>query len=408
MDKDVQSTHKQLCNLKRAQLGYDKKITNLEAILKKVMDAKSKLTKARTALLDKPLRKAADAYSQSWNLKLASEIRSRLPREIRDLIYEQVWTIRDTVQAYQLTRLVRGQEECPGRPCTCLRDRAYPHILNPAFVGAEIALEAVESFYKYLPAYMSELEDPSHIKAFLYTDALHLGFQPVTAVRSMGIICRTDYYINYDPKSWDAAPIKNKADLEASFKLLLNIVIKRGFKLRVLISQRVIRLLILNEFLEIIKPILLKLRDEGVKVELAFAYRQDKHCPEYSDLEWSMNSALDQPLEAWKPQLIEYLDEHEEEIKPRHREYRNEGESYYSVNEYFLETFMPPPTASEPYTDSEDSEEEEEEEEEDEEMYMEDYDDEDSLYGSFGLGARPPAALMAALFGDADDDMEDS
>ena len=96
-------------------------------------------------------------YCQAANTFIFAEMRRYLPRELRDMIYAQLWDFR-TLQATQLDmRNMMIDRPARLKPCICddgasgtylcARHQPVHHFAKPGFVGKEAAQEVIEAWH---------------------------------------------------------------------------------------------------------------------------------------------------------------------------------------------------------------------------------------------------------------------
>lgn len=193
-----------------------------------------------------------------------------------------------------------SRKQCPERPCQCLRDLSIPHILSPAYVGPEIALEVVEAFYKSYGAEIFIADRVENINNVLLPDHFHVGFNPADVARQLTINWKLSRSVQEENKK---GVVKHRRPTRKDFSPLLKIRNKPGFHLRIFLSQRHIRFSPIENALVMIKPICQQLTKEGVKVELAFLYDTS------DELEFPLNDVYAQPPKMWRKNLAKALDE---------------------------------------------------------------------------------------------------
>jgi hypothetical protein len=87
-------------------------------------------------------------YSKAWSLSFADQLRTRLPRELRDMVYNWLWD-EEAKDKYwdQLNKAVYNPKPCGHTPCDCEISpyKNFPHFLQPAYMGQTTALETNET-----------------------------------------------------------------------------------------------------------------------------------------------------------------------------------------------------------------------------------------------------------------------
>jgi len=221
-------------------------------------------------------------YAKSWNLAFADQIQTRLPPELRNMIWEWVWD--DVAFDDHFDDLLLKNEEtarCKHSPCNCNTtfDPNIPHYLQLAFVGATTAREIVETMYKNSPLYWTARTNT--IKDVLFHDPFHVGFNPLSTIRKLYVDCKIDNYRTprkcfrrnrtCEHKPAERAYIK-RSELKASFDHLLAVPKKAGFDLSVTFYQRNVRLAVLEEALETFRDVYLAFQDAGATLDVDWQY----------------------------------------------------------------------------------------------------------------------------------------
>jgi hypothetical protein len=187
-----------------------------------------------------------------WNRAVASKLLG-LPRELRDMVYAQIWT--EDYQSQEGSLMVARIRRFPD-------DVALPHVVDKDYVGPEIAREMVEAFYRHagLTAFTAQgLED---IPYLLSLDVFNVGLDPKTVLRECKVVIDMDdedwqELQNYQVDVTYVEPVLNK---------LLDIVVKKGFKLDIELKQRRVRLNLWDDYLDMLRPIIFALESEGAMV----------------------------------------------------------------------------------------------------------------------------------------------
>ncbi|KAF2819397.1 hypothetical protein CC86DRAFT_145450 [Ophiobolus disseminans] len=132
---------------------------------------------------------------------LASAIKTKLPRELRDMIHYFCWEEKlrqyDYYQNERPWRASKVDDEklsgdgrsgaghpMPQVRASALRPYLAHHFVNPAFVGEDAAREATEAFYRMAPAYVETFDTP-RLEDYFNHDNFSLGVVPrefITAI----------------------------------------------------------------------------------------------------------------------------------------------------------------------------------------------------------------------------------
>ncbi|KAF2676401.1 hypothetical protein K458DRAFT_396974 [Lentithecium fluviatile CBS 122367] len=104
---------------------------------------------------EKPPKASSLRHSCSWNLAFAAKMCARLPRGIRDILYEEFWMEQAKRESTHVA--IDGPSVMFDGALVPVPDTelfmAWHHDLNPAimrpeFVGSQVAFEAVEALYR--------------------------------------------------------------------------------------------------------------------------------------------------------------------------------------------------------------------------------------------------------------------
>ncbi|PSN59747.1 hypothetical protein BS50DRAFT_640693 [Corynespora cassiicola Philippines] len=352
VDRNVDVSHERLRAAKRKQLDFHTRIGKYETKINQLQKKRAKLIRERDAFMSGPAEEAIVPYAQSATMQLVSQMRDMLPREIRDMVYHQLWNN----PTYSFTSQFDGfinQLPCSERPCQCLRYIKGVPMLDPAYVGLEIAQEAAEALYKAHPAKFLTATRASKIKPVLTQDIFHIGFVPLTMAREMNIELQLDYSLR---GYGDEKPYLTSC-LKEDFDHLLKIPNKSGFKLRIHLTMRYIRLKVLDEMLSIITPIYIEFRRSNAIVDVDFAYeaagRMHTCIHHNHSVQKNLNDYFISDPEEWRQEMIAYLTEREDDIIDHHRDYQFEDDEDYD------------PTAPEDYSSDGDEDIDDDFEEED-------------------------------------------
>ncbi|KAF2009669.1 hypothetical protein BU24DRAFT_80632 [Aaosphaeria arxii CBS 175.79] len=131
-------------------------------------------------LLDMGIASDSDAYSHAWFQQLSKDMRSRLPREIRDMIYKYLrtddWLVEVRDDWYDNGML---EETFPLRKPW----------LRPDYVGLQMVREVVES---NLPPIAFQVDCMTVIETLFETDIFSCGIKTVNVIRTLSIPFRLD------------------------------------------------------------------------------------------------------------------------------------------------------------------------------------------------------------------------
>ncbi|KAF2647427.1 hypothetical protein K491DRAFT_685531 [Lophiostoma macrostomum CBS 122681] len=188
-----------------------------------------------------------DNYLGKQNSKICKILRTKIPREIRDMIY-------DCLQPGTCKTIGRGT----------LNPKTGKTFYQPAtpygdFRGldATTRFEIVQHYYRNT---RFQFEDPLHLKLFLLNDVWDQGSLPVTSVRNV--------YVNID--ALEIHPIKRIKHILASLQSLYGLQV--GSRIDIHLSAQYNEILgqfifeqrdIIRRLLEVILPTILRLKELG-------------------------------------------------------------------------------------------------------------------------------------------------
>lgn len=233
-------------------------------------------------------------------------MQASLPRELRDMIYNYIWSKDDPMP----TGVSSTQEEClletpcPGRPCQCLQNIKLSPWLNPACVGQQTALECVDALYRNSPHFFNSYT-PEMVAQKLSGDPFHVGFKPVSVVREMDIHIDIDQCLSKETRSCEnggSYSLRNAT--AAAAKSLLEIPHKHIVSLNISIEQRCIQFSKLVEVLDILRPMVEVFHKEGARVKLEY-YHESK-CG-WSFLVKDLAKVFECGFEAWQTEFADAL-----------------------------------------------------------------------------------------------------
>ena len=173
-------------------------------------------------------------------MAFCDEMQRLLPREIREMIYEELWSANGGAIApahksfSHLCDLVKEDCYCKfGTLEEFMGHKAAPHFIKQSYVGLETAREALEMWYKIVPGgsgyHHLRAKSLSEAIRLLTADTFKVDLKPIAVLRGL---------IVEDPvKDLVASP----AEAQAMVDQLLRIVYERNFHLYIRLPQRNIR-----------------------------------------------------------------------------------------------------------------------------------------------------------------------
>lgn len=117
--------------------------------------------------------------------ELADRTQSRLPRQLRDIIYAYLWdedilTMLDNASLFDRpSDLCSSSEDDAGNTiCLCDMPQRVPQFAQAVFIGYGFAYEAVEWLYHNHRGF--KVMSPAHIASFYTRDIFHIGLTPMS------------------------------------------------------------------------------------------------------------------------------------------------------------------------------------------------------------------------------------
>jgi hypothetical protein len=170
-------------------------------------------------------------------------MRARLPHELRDIIYEYLWSDTTSVPTahYSMIDILRGSGKCLGRPeGGSTAHGSPPHLIQPAIVGPDAAMEVAESWYKTAQSTYGFAFSTSTLlglERYLTVDHFSVGIDPADVLRISDLrldideLCWTperaeqEELASYDPDHRKVLAAKSRY-----IGLLSRVKNKRGFQ----------------------------------------------------------------------------------------------------------------------------------------------------------------------------------
>jgi hypothetical protein len=182
-----------------------------------------------------------------------------------------------------------------------MRLRSHPHFMNPAYVGREVALEALETFYQLAPDVpdASHVEWPEQTRSIFLNDVFGLGLVPARFIRALSIRLDLEWLTTLITRRFDAA------NLEYFLAPLYHVAKKDGFKLRFELRQHRIRLKEWEEAFRVLAPIHQAFQTAGADVNVSWTY--SGHWSK-GECTFSLNKFVQFPRSVWKSEVISILD----------------------------------------------------------------------------------------------------
>jgi hypothetical protein len=257
-------------------------------------------------LLLRANERAPEPCCKEWNLAFFKKIHTRLPRELRDIVYEHLW---DEVDLKQHRDLM--EESLNGLYCAehipRMRFKEHPHYIKPTYVGSQAALEVVEAWYKAMGLTSTRpvvLQNLRQIERFVTEDVFFVGVNPAKAARRLDLDLDMKHAIFMTPDGWCD---EDRFMARYQLKFLDKIEKKRGFQLNIRLEQETVRLDMWPLALELFEPVLSTFKKEGAHVRISWAY-QHTYSPRLDPFEIELNSLVENRSLDWKRDVIAQLD----------------------------------------------------------------------------------------------------
>lgn len=234
------------------------------------------------------------------------KMRNRLPRELRDMVYVAFWESLGPGQKLLLQGLTRkGVHRDHPRPCQCLSHEAVPHIANPAYVGLEIAHEAVTVLHRIHPMDVLAVDPGESIANHLHSDVFHIGLEPHTFIRQL----KWKIYLDHVCAVGDnGLPHPRQQGLQKDLNSLSAVGTDRVFGLHIVLRQRKLYMGPLEQMIEMLRPIFNKFKNGGAEVMIEHEYKaggKNAFPPALA----SLNHIIETPSDTWKEDRIKLYHE---------------------------------------------------------------------------------------------------
>ncbi|KAI4673674.1 uncharacterized protein J4E88_008730 [Alternaria novae-zelandiae] len=264
--------------------------------------------------------------STAWNMLCSARMQERLPVEIREMIYAQIWNVK-------YLKSVRQPRQQSG-PLDHSDPRCHTHVVRPDFMGKETALEMARAWYEaaatLTPDTFTIPDNRESIKRTVCEDCFQVGLDPATVLRTLTIdFDETTSRLASPYCKWPDADTRRN-----SFDLLHLIKKKAGFRLNFRICTPKFRLNCWPDFFDLLQPIVKTLENEGAIVDVqAIHCSQGLHPTPYVFVDLNSILRSHDPVN-WKQGIIEYLDSICDcRIRNQDRHYRGEDEPDYNPDD---------------------------------------------------------------------------
>jgi hypothetical protein len=226
---------------------------------------------------------------------------TRLPRELRDMVYTYLWNGPEVLCNHpSMRRAATPNTNQYGnfqRDPYVAQPEEHPYFIKPEYMGPIIALEVVEAWYKSY-RYPFLVYHDHNLQRLVTSDVFGVGLDPTDVLRKVHV------ELNMDDIVCRPGSTTTEAVSKPSLEILLKIKNKCGFQLNVLLRQRRIRL---NDWLpafESCQAVCQALTTEGALVRIYWTY----HEPGTYRIERDLDVLFADPKSDWRKEAIEFLD----------------------------------------------------------------------------------------------------
>ncbi|KAH7138570.1 hypothetical protein B0J11DRAFT_574540 [Dendryphion nanum] len=263
-----------------------------------------------------PFKDALAVYSRAENQALSARIQSKLPRELRDMIYAQYWRNLcgsafagdEDPHPIMLRRARPWTMPCPSNPCECnLAWESNPHLILPDFVGHDTATEAAIAAYRTFDLCWFSGPEPEELREYLTVDYYHRGIVPGDYYRWLNV-----YIINkrMHPlvRQKDGTLVREEIRMfsrrgqEVLYDNLVALCrLKHKSRLYLKIQLDEMKPKKIETFLEIFRPVYLDLKNAGATIEI----QGDVPPRAFQEMgSWiDISGYYGLPLEAWREKM---------------------------------------------------------------------------------------------------------
>lgn len=260
-------------------------------------------------------------YSKAWNRKFAEKIQSNFPLEIRNIVYDNL--LDDAMweeYQYALQAVMSAVPSEVGH-CRCLINLygllRVPHYLLFQYMGNDAAQEIVAKVYR--SAWFKEQTVYSisvDLDDLLHKDAFGAGFDPISCIKSLSIICYVDKHRrprgskcqdeNCQHGPGERRYIKN--ELRSEFDQLIGAAGNKDSRsLEITFLQRNVRIDVLEEALEAFRPAYEAFKKTGVEIRIRWEYAK-LDCDCFDEHGRDLTKFFVDPRFTWKRRMFQFLE----------------------------------------------------------------------------------------------------
>ncbi|KAF1954664.1 hypothetical protein CC80DRAFT_595068 [Byssothecium circinans] len=321
--------HEVLSTWRSSITPVDDRIRELKAQQDELTAKKAAMVAEEAAAMFKPcsqFQTAVDAYSKAWNLRFADAMQTKLPAELREMVYNFLWEGSKDAAGKNDEAAALWYATHPG--LSVYEDRhVLPHWIDTAHVGPATAFEIIQAWYRAGNTPGHRVYGPQNIEKFLCDDVFHIGFHPSTEVRSVVVYCMVDRcrlsrVCKHNRRrsgcqhTASERSYTNQAELQRCFDSLFKIKNKNQLVVRIELTQCYIRIGVMEEVLKSIGHAYRTLREAGAILTVTWSY-----CGKWGDWErgysgpkdcdhlyMKMDSYFDLSVEQWRADFRSFLD----------------------------------------------------------------------------------------------------
>lgn len=296
--------------------------------MRRLKKLKEKAEWKRKEFREWSLKSAVRDYAAASCLLLTTRMHARLPRELRDMIYNHIWTpdyirLHSTYLILNLHGPVREKDK-------------GPHVMDARFMSDAVAPEVVEALYRMenMPIAPFQAHNPFQVERAVMGYNFRLSFDPAKHLRKLNVELDLDDLMWGPHEEYDYGKMEMDS-IRSKIRTLLMVERKEGFKLSFRLKQRRVRLNDWPLWLDLLKPIMDAFENAGGQVVVAWTYDRGRveHrvsrsltslVRKYGTSDWDPN---------WRNVWAAILDE-DHRISDRHREYLDENQVGYVDDDY--------------------------------------------------------------------------
>lgn len=221
----------------------------------------------------------------------------RLPREVRDMIYTQVFN-RAPPPFFDVLWPEHGhvwQRGCPGPPCTCLQH--LPHFIDANYMGRQVAREMLETCKTVGAEYLMDYTiRGGELEAFVEEDVFHVGMTRAELFKDLDLVVEFGEFMYGEQEATDGSDTQ----LGSAVSILLDMPFEQPRKITFDVKHKRTQHAHISHALHVLGPAFRGMREKGFDVRLSY-------------VNYELGLAWDFGAKAWewtaKEWLTNYLDD---------------------------------------------------------------------------------------------------